>query len=421
MEQPTAAGGAGDGDDRGAAAGGTPALDVNHNSDGGGADLLDPQTDPMVKDCKKLFKRTAEDICQKEYHVKVIDATMQIIDGFQVNMNVEMTGPLGKVTHHSPSCLFEKSLNHTDASLLEREADPADPAETLATDPSEIDPTEAEKSGLVATLTLHTELCKADEQEGKNAASLVKVMFGELSKYKGFEHVNDGLGRIEVPLKEGAPSNVDHRTMFPKCFPETNGMEVVRNQGQCGSCWAFASASAAMNNLRASKDGARSLASEDDRFEISVQQIMSCNKQERGCKGGSTGNANSAWMHNEGISKERDYTYRCGAGDPANHFDQASEDCSSFPWGANCVASNSAVPGWMWSGVTVVSGESSMMSVISEGNSLYASMDVYGNFMSWTTGVYTSLGGGKKGGHAMVAMGYGTEGSVPYWLLQNSG
>jgi hypothetical protein len=197
-------------------------IDTNNtHRDGGGRELLDPKTDELVKDCKKLLVRTAADICNKTMEVKVLTAIRQIIDGFLVNMEVELTGPLGRTTHHHPSCLFEKSLNHTDASLLQQEADPAD-----------ADPTEAEKSGLVATLQLHTELCKADEEDGNStkANSIQPVAFGELSLYKGFEHVNDELGRIEVPLREGTPSDVDHRIMFPECFPLKDGMEVVRNQ-----------------------------------------------------------------------------------------------------------------------------------------------------------------------------------------------
>jgi C1A family cysteine protease len=387
-------------------------IDTNStHRDGGGRELLDPKTDELVKDCKKLLVRTAADICNKTMEVKVLTAIRQVIDGFLVNMEVELTGPLGKTTHHYPSCLFEKSLNHTDASLLQQEADPAD-----------ADPTEAEKSGLVATLQMHTELCKADEEDGNStkANSIQPVAFGELSLYKGFEHVNDELGRIEVPLREGTPSDVDHRNMFPECFPLKDGMEVVRNQGQCGSCWAFASASAAMNNLCASNHGIDSLASTNDRFEVSVQQIISCNSQEEGCDGGYAAAANDAILKTHGLSKERDYPYQCGSGDPHNHFDQSSGTCDSFPWGATCAASNSAVPGWMWSGVSVVSGEDSMKSLIADGNSLYVSMKVYGNFMSWTTGVYTTPSEGEKGGHALVAMGYGTEGTTPYWLLQNS-
>merc|ERR1711894_109190 len=62
--------------------------------------------------------------------------------------------------------------------------------------------------------------------------------------------------------------------------------------------------------------------------------------------------------------------------------------------GAQCAA-NSAVPGWFYGGIVVVSGESSMMALVADGYSLYTSMDVYGNFFKHKDG-------------------------AKYWLLQNS-
>mmetsp|Transcript_33194 Transcript_33194/g.65423 ORF Transcript_33194/g.65423 Transcript_33194/m.65423 type:complete len:807 (-) Transcript_33194:136-2556(-) len=374
---------------------------------GGGEELLDPDSDKMVQDCTKLFIRTALDICKKTMDIKVLKATRQIIDGFEVNMDVEVKGPDNTVTLHSPSCLFEVSTDHTDASLLQH------------SDPAKTDPLDEEKAGLVATLQMQSDLCKADEENGKTSSLIQNFGFGELSLYKGYEHVNDELGRIEVPLMEGAPSNVDLRKIYPKCFIRS-GVENVRNQGKCGSCWAFAMASAGMNNLCTSNNGAESLASASDRFEISVQQLMSCNSKKRGCQGGNAAAGHTSVVKTKGLCQERDYKYRCGSGDPLNHFEKSPGACNSPPWGANCRSSGAAVPGWLYSGVQVVSGESSMKALIADGQSLYASMAVYGNFMSLTDGVHTSLKGGKKGGHAMAAMGYGVEGGIPYWLLQNS-
>merc|ERR1719210_537992 len=173
-----------------------PNLTVNADTDQGALDLLDPETDDMVKDCKKLFMRTAADICKKTMEITVLRATLKVIDGFRVDMEVQVKGQGGKTTHHTPSCLFEISSDHTDASLLQQEGDPAD-----------TDPLPEEKSGLVATLLMHTDLCKADEVEGWSPYGYGHYLYlGELSRYKGFEHINYEFARIEVPLREGAPS-----------------------------------------------------------------------------------------------------------------------------------------------------------------------------------------------------------------------
>merc|ERR1719219_388152 len=61
-----------------------------------------------------------------------------------------------------------------------------------------------------------------------------------------------------------------------------------------------------------------------------------------------------------------------------------------------------------------------MMALVADGHSLYATMQVYGNFFKHKDGVYRTLSNGKQGGHAMTAIGYGNEDGTKYWLLQNS-
>merc|ERR1719350_2036691 len=133
---------------------------------------------------------------------------------------------------------------------------------------------------------------------------------GLLSSYKGYEHVDDQLPRAKLAMQHDLPQDVDLRTKYPKCF-QNGGEEVIRNQGACGSCWAFSSASALMNTLCTSKeDSPLNFYSSTDRYEISVQQLMSCNPDQAGCEGGWFDSAHYAFL-SHGISRERSQPFKC--------------------------------------------------------------------------------------------------------------
>jgi len=148
---------------------------------------------------------------------------------------------------------------------------------------------------------------------------------------------------------------------------------------------------------------------------------MSCKangRQVRGCNGGNMAifdKSAKSW----GLTKERDNLYKCGRGNPKNHFKKKSAGCGAFPWGGEC--KGQANPNWWWGGSVRVDGEKTMMSFLASGQSMYISMAVYRNFMSIRDfSIYTKTRGRKMGGHAMNCLGYGNDGRTKYWLIQNS-
>merc|ERR1719195_2182478 len=258
-------------------------------------------------------------------------------------------------------------------------------------DPAETNPLPEEKDGMTATLRMSSDLCKADEEDGKNigtpdASLLEERGLGDNSFYKGYEHVNDNLPRALIEVHSDLPDNFDMRKQYPKCFQQ-GGKEVMRNQGNCGSCWAFAGSSAIMNNLCTSTNqNSLAFASPSDRYEVSVQQIMSCNAAQQGCKGGN-----------------------------------AHGTCSKAPWGAPCDETD-RVREWNFGGAYHIKGESQIMTMLSRGDSAYFGMRITHYFH---TGKFSGVYKGQEsrvlsGGHAMTMMGYGVQDGEKYWLIQNS-
>lgn len=80
----------------------------------------------------------------------------------------------------------------------------------------------------------------------------------------------------------------------------------VKDQGRCGSCWAF-SAVAAIESY-AKLNGGYSLE------KLSAQQVNSCDKRDGGCNGGNTETAYQYVKGAGGIETERDYPYTSGGG-----------------------------------------------------------------------------------------------------------
>lgn len=373
--------------------------------------LLDLDTDPLVTDCVELFHETVKENCDFDLDLEAKSAVMQVENGLAVHMDVKLRKAGSAWTVHKITCDFEIPSDHRS------------PASLLQTTKQQYGPEVPQ--GTQAVLVMSESLCDSWSKDGvsvleSNIVNLMDTMtFGELSRYKGYEHVNEMLPKIDNISTSFAEtmSSSDFRDRFPKCFPD-GGAEVVRDQSRCGSCWAFAAASATMTQLCVSGMGSSALANANDRFEISVAQVMACNSAKRGCNGGNMGSAHAAFK-DVGIIRERDSSYACGGGDPMKHFDQKSGTCTAFPWGRSCQKQlkHSA---WNWGGAAAVSGAEKLTELVAAGHTLYATLDVYGNFMSHRSGVYSKLSGGKKGGHAVAMVGYGKEGNSKWWLLQNS-
>jgi C1A family cysteine protease len=74
----------------------------------------------------------------------------------------------------------------------------------------------------------------------------------------------------------------------------------IKNQGSCGSCWAFSAVGAL--------EGAHAIASNADVQEFSEQQLVDCSKNNNGCEGGEMYDA-FTWYQENGACFEENYKY----------------------------------------------------------------------------------------------------------------
>merc|ERR1719265_877044 len=104
-----------------------------------------------------------------------------------------------------------------------------------------------------ASLIMKKPVCQIfdspDPQSWKDApAPMTKFMLGEVSFYKGYEHINDELPVRELQRTDNLPADLDWRSEYKACFPDSPPSS-IHSQSDCGSCWAFTSASAVTNTL----------------------------------------------------------------------------------------------------------------------------------------------------------------------------
>jgi C1A family cysteine protease len=177
----------------------------------------------------------------------------------------------------------------------------------------------------------------------------------------------------------------------------------VKDQGKCGSCWAF-STTGALEGAYFVKN--KQLVS------FSEQELVDCENSKHGgsdlgCNGGDMDTAFSWIKSNKGLCSEQDYPYVSGTTHKAN--DQCSI-CS--------VVNGSQILNW--TDVPPKSDDALMYAVYQQPVSV--SIDAASLFFQfYKSGVFTGMCGTKLD-HGVLAVGFGTDNStnMDYYLVKNS-
>ena len=189
----------------------------------------------------------------------------------------------------------------------------------------------------------------------------------------------------ELENFEALPSTVDWRTQ--------NVLTPVKDQGHCGSCWAFSS-TGAMEAAWAIKNSVV--------VSLSEQQLVACSGAygNYGCDGGYAVAGFQYVIGNKGINTEANYPYLA-----------VDSKCNTTLANVHEVTISKA------GSVQAYNYMALQASVVSQP----VSTGVEANIMwqLYQSGTLTS-NCGVDINHDVLAVGYNTEGTIPYWIVKNS-
>jgi hypothetical protein len=221
--------------------------------------------------------------------------------------------------------------------------------------------------------------------------SLTDLPPEELQRRLGFvlpAEVERALGQeppLPFPVRRDLPPAFDWRVQ--------NGVTAVRNQGGCGSCWAFAGIGAleAVIKIHGGVE-----------LDLSEQQILSCATPGWGCNGGWTGSVWS-WIRDHGAVPETCMPY------------QADDD---VPCTENACSKVAAAKRW----IDIPNDVAQIKTAIYEYGPVATSFWVYNDFFSYDGGCYEHEDQVHGTNHAVVIVGWddlacGGDGA---WLVKNS-
>lgn len=182
-----------------------------------------------------------------------------------------------------------------------------------------------------------------------------------------------------------------------KDWREDGIVSPVKNQGSCGSCWTFSTTGAL--------EAAYTQAFGQD-ISLSEQQLVDCAGafNNFGCNGGLPSQAFEYIKFNGGLETETAYPYTAKNG-----------VCK--------YSSENAVVKVLDSVNITLGAEDELKHAVAFVRPVSVAFEVISGFKLYSGGVFTSDHCGTSPmdvNHAVLAVGYGVENGIPYWLVKNS-
>ncbi|XP_038987363.1 thiol protease SEN102-like [Phoenix dactylifera] len=195
-----------------------------------------------------------------------------------------------------------------------------------------------------------------------------------------------GAGSFTHENVHGLPALVDWR--------QTGAVTAIKDQGHCGSCWAFSTVVAVegINQIKAKK-----------LISLSEQELIDCdNKENNGCNGGLMDYAFEFIVKNGGMTTETAYPYKAEEG----RCDVSKENSPVVT-----IDGHENVP---------ANNEEALMKAVAN-QPVSVAIEASGlHFQFYSEGVFTGSCGTELD-HGVAIVGYGTTNEgTKYWIVKNS-
>eukprot|EP00928_Gymnodinium_smaydae_P067200 TRINITY_DN5013_c0_g1_i1.p1 TRINITY_DN5013_c0_g1~~TRINITY_DN5013_c0_g1_i1.p1 ORF type:complete len:385 (+),score=62.33 TRINITY_DN5013_c0_g1_i1:45-1157(+) len=245
--------------------------------------------------------------------------------------------------------------------------------------------------------------------------------------------------RFVVDENVAIPDNFDSAEQWPTCAKSIND---IRDQSNCGCCWAFAGAEAASDRMCIATNATMMVPLSEQDVCFNGGGFLS-----HGCNGGQI-NAPWSFIKNHGAVSGGQYQ---GSGPFGKGFcsDFSMPHChhhgpqgddpypaegapgcpsQSSPSGPKTCDATAAAPHndyakdkYSFSGsIVTASGEQGIQQAIMAGGPVETAFTVYEDFENYVNGIYHHVTGGMAGGHAVKMVGWGVDNGNKYWKVANS-
>jgi len=230
--------------------------------------------------------------------------------------------------------------------------------------------------------------------KGEVTFTLAMNRFGDMLSHEFVSQMNGYKGRTSAlkgatfmkPANVQVPESVDWR--------QSGYVTPVKDQAQCGSCWAF-SATGAMEGQHFRKTGKL--------VSLSEQNLVDCSDENGGCNGGLMDLAFDYVKQNGGIDTESSYPYEGRDRTCRFNKDNVGATVSGF--------------------VDVESeDEDALKAALATVGPVSVAIDASNySFQFYEDGIYNEPRCSSFSlDHGVLAVGYGTDAAGDYWLIKNS-